>query len=403
MPTFEYIALDHAGKQRRGSVVSESTQSARQALRQRKLHPTQLRSVSESARRRGSGLIGGKNRQSVLEFTSQLSTMLQANVQLTEALGVLSSQAQNHQLNQVVQNVRDQVMAGEGFADSLKAYPGWFDTIYISMVRVGEATGNLGETLKLVAEYMTKRQRIETKVKSALIYPVILTSVCTLVIVVLMTFVVPRITKIILSTGREPPGLTKFAMAVSDFMVSSWWIVAIGIVAGMIILRRWVSTPDGRMTYDQFKLKIPVFGEMIRQSVVARFTTTLASLIRSGMPMAESLQVVSEVTGNAVMAQAVQNARERIMAGADVATPLRDSKVVDVPTAHMISVGERTGELERMLLSISASIEETTDVRIQRMSAVLEPIIIVVMAIIVGFIVLATVLPIMQISDVIGT
>ncbi len=403
MPTFEYVAVDRAGKQRRGSVVSESASAARHVLRQRKLHPTQLRSVSELTRARtGAGWFQGRRRHAVLEFTRQLATMVESNVQLTEALNVLSSQAQNVQLNQVVQNIRDQVMAGESFTDALREYPGWFDAIYISMVRVGEVTGNLGGTLKLLGDYMGKRQRIEAKVKSALIYPVVLIVVCILVVIVLMTFVVPKLTAIVESSGNELPALTQFVVHLSKFMTGAWWIILLGLAAGWWLFRRFVATPKGRLALDRFLLGIPIFGEMLRQSVVARFATTLAALIRSGLPMAESLQVVAEVTGNAILGQAIYAARERIMAGADVATPLRDSKVVDAPTAHMIAIGERTGELEEMLLSISSAIEETTDIRIQRMSAVLEPAIIVIMAIIVGFIVMATVLPIMQVSNILN-
>jgi type II secretory pathway component PulF len=403
MPTFEYSALDRAGKPKRGSVVSESAASARHQLRQRKLHPTRLQPVSELAKAGGGGMRGmfrGRRRSDVLEFTRQLATMVEADVQLAEALTVLSSQATNPQLNQVVQNVRDQVMAGEGFADSLKQYSGWFDSIFISMVRVGEATGHLGSTLKLLSEYLSKKQRIESKVKSALTYPAILVVVCIIVVIALMTFVVPRLTKIILSTGKDPPVLTQFIMGVSSFLVNYWIYIVMILVVGTVVFYRFIATPKGRYAFDKFMLGFPLFGELIRQSIVARFTSTLAALIRSGLPMADSLQVVSDVTGNAVLTQAVRNARERIMAGADVATPLRESKVIDGPTAHMIAVGERSGELEEMLVSISASVEETTDIRIQRLSAVIEPVIIVIMAVIIGFIVMATVLPILQVSDI---
>jgi len=403
MPTFEYIALDRAGKQQRGNVVSESATAARQQLRQRKLHPTKLQPISELAQASGSGLgrlFRGRRRSDVLEFTRQLATMVAADVQLAEALTVLSSQAANPRLNQVIQNVRDQVMAGEGFAESLKQFSWWFDSIYISMVRVGEATGHLGSTLKLLTEYLNKKQRIESKVKSALTYPAILVVVSMIVVIALMTFVVPRLTNIILSTGKEPPVLTRFIMGASDLFVDYWIFIAVLIVAGLVIFYRFIATPKGRYAFDKFILGIPFFGELIRQSIVARFTSTLAALIRSGLPMADSLQVVADVAGNAVLTQAVRNARERIMAGADVATPLRESKIIDGPTAHMIAVGERSGELEEMLVSISVSIEEATDIRIQRLSAVIEPVIIVIMAIVIGFIVMATVLPILQVSDI---
>ena len=267
------------------------------------------------------------------------------------------------------------------------------------MVRIGEVTGNMARSLALLADYMTKRNRIEVKVKSALIYPAILVVMSVLVTVALMTFVVPKITAIITKTGRPLPGVTKFLMGLSDLLVGYWWIVILLVIGLVWIGRRLLSSPKGRLVFDRFLLRIPVIGELLRQAVVARFTSTLAALIRSGLPVADSLQVVAEVAGNAVMVQAVHAARDRIIAGADIATPLRESKVVGPAVAHMISVGEKTGELESMLLNIAESVSENTDTTVQRISAVIEPIIIVIMAIVVGFIVVATVLPILQAAD----
>jgi type II secretory pathway component PulF len=268
------------------------------------------------------------------------------------------------------------------------------------MIRVGEATGNLGRSLSLLADYMSKKQRLEAKIKAALTYPIILVVVCIIVTTVLMTFVVPRITKIITSTGRQLPMTTKILMGTSDFMINNWWLILLTLAIIWWAFKRVLATTNGRMAFDRFILKIPITGELVRQSIVARFSSTLAALIRSGLPMADSLQIVSQVTGNAVMADAVRQARERIIAGADVATPLRASKVVGPAVAHMIAVGEKTGELEDMLLSISDSIEESTDASVQRISSIIEPVIIVIMAGIVGFIVMAVMLPIFQVSDI---
>ena len=403
MPTFEYLAIDRQGKPSRGNVTAESAAAARRVLRNRKLHPTKLRSMSEAAREGGwklANFFRARRRRELLDFTRQLGTMIQADIKLTEALGVLASQANDPKLAQVVQNIRDQVMAGESFADGLKQYPVWFDPIYAAMVRVGEATGNLGRSLELLADHMSKRQRLETKIKAALTYPAILIVIAAVVTVILMTLVVPKITGIITKSGRELPGVTLLLMNISDFLIGYWWAVLLGLFGAWWLLKRSISTPKGRMAFDRFILRIPLFGELIRESVVARFTSTLAALIRSGMPMADSLQVVAEVTGNAVLTQAIRQARERIMAGADVATPLRESKVVGLAVAHMISVGERSGELESMLLTIAASIEEKTDISVQRLSSLIEPLIIVAMAVVVGFIMIATLLPILQVANI---
>ncbi|MBI9017427.1 MAG: type II secretion system F family protein [Phycisphaerae bacterium] len=402
MPTFEYIALDRTGKKSQGSVAAESASAARKLLRNRQLHATKLRPISEASHEHKfelGKLYGAKRRRIVLEFTRQLSTMIGAEVQLTEALAVLVAQQQDGKFSHILQNIRDQLLSGENLADGLKEYPLWFDKIYVSMVRVGEATGNLGRSLELLGDYINKKQRLETKIKSAMIYPSVLVSFSIIVTVILVTFVVPKLSKIILARGNDLPGSTKFLMGTSDFMTSYWWIILLGLLAAWIGFQKFLSTKSGRILFDRTLLKLPVIGDILKQSIVARFATTLAALIRSGMPMADSLQVVAEVTGNSIMATAVRTARERIIGGADVATPLRESKVVDLATAHMISVGERTGELEKMLLTIADSLEESTDITVTRISAVMEPAIIIGMAGVVGFIMYSIMIPIMQVSN----
>jgi len=403
MPTFEYVALDTRGKQSRGSIAAESSAAARRLLRTRQLHATQLRPISEAARARRfewRQIFKSRRRRVVLDFTRQMATMIDAEIKLTEALGVLIGQSQDAKLSQVIQNIRDQVMSGESLADGLKQYPEWFDPIYVSMVRVGEVTGNLGRSLKLLGDYMGKRTRLETKVKAALTYPAFLIVVCICVIVILMTFVVPRITRIIAESGNTVPAITTFLMKSSNLMLNWWWLLLLGLFGGIYLIRRLLAGKKGRLFLDRTVLKIPVIGEIMRQNIVARFTSTLAALMRSGMPMSDALKVVADVTGNAVMTQAINQARERIIAGADIATPLRNSQVVDPATAHMIAVGERAGELESMLVTISETLEENTDITVQRISSVIEPCVIVIMAVIVALIMFGTMWPILQLSNI---
>ena len=405
MPTYEYIALDRAGKQARGNVAAESASAARRVLRERQLHATKLQPIAESSHRGGLSwgkLFKGRRRRAVLEFTRQLATMVEADVNLTDSLAVLIVQTQDKQLSQIIQNVRDQVVSGEALVDGLKEYPDWFDPIYVSMVRVGEVTGNLGRTLKLLSEYMGKRMRMEAKVKAALTYPAILVVICLLVVVVLMTFVVPRITNIITASNREIPALTQALMDFSSLLVNWWWAALLAIGMLYYLWHRALATQRGRMVFDRTMLRVPVIGEILRENVVSRFTSTLAALIRSGLPMADSLQVVADVTGNSIMTQAVRRSRERIIAGADIATPLRESKVVGPAVAHMISVGERSGELETMLMTIAESMEESADLSVQRISSVIEPVIIVVMAVVVGIITFATLMPILEVPNLAG-
>lgn len=404
MPTYEYHALDVHGKSSRGSVTAESPAAARRLLRTRRLHATNLRPVSELSKIHQfewGNLFKGRRRRTVLEFTRQLATMVGAEVQLTESLGVLIAQSEDKHFAQVLQNIRDAVLAGDSFADGLKEYPHWFDAIYVAMVRVGEMTGNLGRSLQLLGNYIGKRQRLEAKVKNALAYPLILVIISIVVTIILMTAVVPRITSIIIKSGQEIPFITAVLIGVSDFMLNYWWLLLGIVIVAIWLFRRSLATPTGRLAFDRFLLKIPVLGHLFKQNIVARFATTLAALIRSGMPMADSLQIVAEVTGNSVLSRAIYASRERIIAGADVATPLRESQVVGPAVAHMIAVGERTGELEAMLVTIADSLEENTDITVQRISSVLEPLIIVAMAVVVGFIVVGTLLPMLKITEIV--
>jgi general secretion pathway protein F len=271
----------------------------------------------------------------------------------------------------------------------------------VSMVRVGEVTGTLGQSLSMIASFMEKRQRVESKVMTAMIYPIVLIFFCLAAILILTTKVIPSIGEQIQRAGQELPWITRQLMNIS-FVLRSWWLlVVIAVVFGIVwSLKRFLQTSRGAYLRDKFLLSLPLFGPLIKQRVVARFASTLSTLLGSGLAMAESLRVVSEVTGNSLMKRAIQQSRERILAGADIATPLRDSGVIDPAIAHMVAVGEKSGELETMLKNISENLEASTDVVIERLSAAVEPIIIIFMAVIVGVIAYATILPILKISAV---
>jgi len=267
------------------------------------------------------------------------------------------------------------------------------------MVRVGEVTGSLGANFAAIAGFMEKRQKVESKIITAMIYPAILITFALGVVIFLTTAVIPTIGKQIQNSGQELPWITQALMDVS-YVLTSWWVL---ILIGSIVLivwstKRFVATEKGAYLRDRFLLALPSFGPLIKQRVVSRFASTLSTLLGSGLPMAEALRVVSEVTGNILMRDAIKQSRDRILAGADIATPLRDSGVIDPAIAHMVSVGEKSGELETMLRNISENLEAHTDVVIERLSAAIEPVIIICVAAIVGVIALAMVLPILKLS-----
>ncbi|MHC5213066.1 MAG: type II secretion system F family protein [Planctomycetota bacterium] len=400
MPRFEYIAINSAKKTEKGTVTAESAFAARKNLRGRGLHPTDVKQIRmETAQTTVRDLFAKSGKKEIAGFTKELATMLNAGIKLTDALNVLTLQVTNPRLRAAVTEIRDRVVTGESFADSIAEYEQFFDIIYISMVRVGEVTGTLGESLSTIAAFMEKRQRLEAKMMTVMIYPAVLVFVCLIVVIVLMVWVIPKITEQLVATGQSLPWLTRTLMNISDLLTSGWVFVLIAGIVGLVLLyKRLVKTERGALVRDKTLLALPGFGALLKQRILQRFTSTLATLLGSGLSMAESLRVVSQVTGNMIMTNAIKQARERILSGADISTPLRDSGVIDPSTAHMVTVGEKSGELELMLKMISENLEASSDLVVERLSAIVEPLIIVLMAVVIGVIVFATFVPLIQYS-----
>jgi type II secretory pathway component PulF len=403
MPRYEYIAIAGNGRKIKGTLNAESPFAARKQLRMRSVHPSSITEITSAAegKRALFSAFRRTSKSQLIDFTKQLATLLNSGIKLTEALSVLTIQVSDQRFKTALTEIRDRVMTGESFTDALKDYEDYFDVIFVAMVRVGEVTGTLGEGLKTIANFMEKRQRVESKVLTAMIYPIVLVFFCLGAIVILTTMVIPPIGKQIQAARQELPWITQQLMNFSHVLTSWRVFVLLGAIAAIFIgCKRFFRTERGAYLRDKFLLSLPVFGPLIKQRVVARFASTLSTLIGSGLAMAESLRVVADTTGNSLMKRAIQQSRERILAGADIATPLRESGVIDPAIAHMVAVGEKSGELETMLRSVSENLESSTDVVIERLSAAVEPLIIIIMAAVVGVIAYATILPILRISAV---
>jgi len=401
MPRYHYIAIAASGKKVKGAITAESPYAARKQLRVRSIHPSSVTEVGSKTENKTAlfSLFGKRNKTQIIDFTKQMATLLTSGIKLTEALSVLTMQTSDVRFRNALCDIRDRVVTGESFTDALKDYSDYFDVIYVSMVRVGEMTGILGQSLLTISTFMEKRRRVEAKIKTAMVYPTVLIFFCILAILVLTTQVIPKIGKEIARAGRELPWITRRLMDVGHILTSWWLLLVIAAVVGIVWgMRRFLKTSRGAYLRDKILLSLPLFGPLIKQRVVARFASTLSTLLGSGLAMAESLRVVAEVTNNTLMKRAIQQSRERILAGADIATPLRDSGVIDPAIAHMVAVGEKSGELETMLKSISDNLETSSDIVIERLSAAVEPLIIIIMAAIIGVIAYATILPILEVS-----
>lgn len=400
MPRFEYVAINSNRKTEKGTVTAESAFAARKNLRSRGLHPTDIKQIRmETTRKSLKDVFARSGQKEVAAFTKELATMLNAGIKLTDALSVLTLQVGNPHLRAAVTEIRDRVITGESFADSIAEYEQFFDIIFISMVRVGEVTGTLGESLATIAGFMDKRQKFEAKMKTAMMYPAVLLIFSVIVVLVITMTVIPKITEQFLKTGQELPMITKVVMGISNVMRSGWLILIVLAIAGLIVLyKRLVKTEKGAYIRDKMLLATPSLGKLLKQEIVARFSSTLATLLGSGLSMAESLRVVSQVTGNVIMTNAIKQARERILSGSDITAPLRDSGVIEPSVAHMVAIGEKSGELEQMLRMISENLEADSDLRIERFSRIIEPVIIIMMAGVIGIIAYATLLPLFKFS-----
>jgi len=400
MPRYSYTALAGGGKTVKGTVTAENPYSARKQLRARGIHATDVKQVSaESEVKSGfKNLFGRTKKSHIIEFTKQMSILLNSEIKLTEALSVMIEQTTDSRFRNVITDIRDRVVTGEAVGDALGDYTEYFDVVYISMIKVGEATGTLGRTMETVSGFMEKRRRIESKVMTAMVYPICLVTFGLFAIMILTIFVLPKIVNQIQKAGMALPLLTKILMATSNILINYWYVILFTIGLVVFAVKKFLKTERGAYLRDKILLSLPIFGPLIKQRVVSRFASTLSTLLGSGLSMAESLRVVGEVTGNIIMVDAVKKARDRILSGADIATPLRESGVISPAIAHMVAVGEKSGELTKMLLSISESLESSSDIVTERLSAALEPIIIIVMAFFVFLIALAALLPILRFS-----
>ncbi len=401
MPVFAYRGLTSAGRNVQGVVDADSAKGARARLRRDGIFPTDVaeQQVEPSS---GGGLAlrrGPRMTPAELALVSrQMSTLLGAGVPVVEALAAIGEQSDRPVVTQVLSHVRDQVTQGTPLADALAEYPTVFPELYVGMVRAGEAAGALDLVLERLATYTEAQTRLTSKVRNALAYPVLMTVVSTGIVAFLLGFVVPRVTRIFADQKQTLPFLTRLLLGISETIASSWWLIALvlaGLVAWLLAARR---RPAWRLWFDRKLLTLPVIGPIVTRIAVARFARTLATLLGNGIPLLSALEVASGVAGNSALAQAIDDARSAIREGQSIAAPLKQSGLVPPLVTHMIAVGERSGELEAMLGKVADGYEQEVESTLGTLTAILEPITIVVMGGVVLFIVLAILLPIFEIN-----
>lgn len=335
----------------------------------------------------------------VSAFTRQLATLLHSGIPLAQGLNACIEQADSPGLQKVLRHLREQVTQGTDFANALETCPGYFNSLYINMVRAGQASGQLDDVLSRVAEYLSNQNRLRNKLINAMMYPAIMLTVSVLVVILLMTFVVPQITTILIEQNVPLPLPTLILITVSDFMKTYWELMIKGPLVGFFFLQGALQRDAFRLGWDKAKLKMPVFGDVLRKAAVSRFTITFAVLLRSGMTALESLRIVKKIVGNRALQEVIQGVHDSIVEGTDISTPIKKSGVFPPVVGYMIAVGEQTGELESLLERVAHAYDEEVEIALQRMTGLIEPIMIVFMAVVVGGIVAAVIIPLLQMSS----
>jgi type IV pilus assembly protein PilC len=427
MPKFNYVAMDSRGKETKGTLEVGSQNEAIGRVKEMGLFPTKIVEVekvkekvdkkakpaAKAAKKRGGGMninikipgLSGKVKSKVLTaFTRQLATLVDAGLPLLRGLRVLEKQERNATLKQIIGELALSIEGGSTFSEGLAQHPKVFNRLYVNMVKAGELGGVLEVVLSRLAEFMEKAQKIKGKVIAAMFYPVAVLVVATVILAILMIVVIPKFREVFqgLGEGRPLPKFTQIVLGISEMIKDHIFYTSIGVAVFVILFMLFLRTKFGRRFFDTLKLKMPVIGPVISKVAISRFTRTLGTLVSSGVPILQALTIVKETAGNVIVSGAVGAVHDSVKEGETITAPLEASGVFPPMVVSMVDVGEQTGALPEMLLKIADNYDEEVDNAVAAMTSLLEPIMIVFLAVIVGSIVIAMFLPLIDLMNNIG-
>ncbi len=404
MPIFEYRGVNATGKNIRGVVDAESPQLARAKLRSDGIYLTDLSEGSsqrvKSSKASGFGAV--VRSRDIAIMTRQLSTLISAGIPLVESLSALVEQTEHLKLKRVVSDVREKVNEGSSLADAMRTHRRVFNNLYANMVMAGESSGTLGVVLDRLADFTEGQMKLRNRILQIMAYPSFMLLIGVTVMLFLFTFVIPKVTTIYDSIDAVLPTPTLVLITASSFLTNYWYFLPIFAALFIYTLRAYVAREEGRLKVDALLLKIPLLGSLIRMISISRFTRTLGTLLSSGVPLLSSMDIVKNVVNNRVISGVIDRARQDISEGDSVNAPLRRSGEFPPMVTHMIAVGERTGALDKMLIKVSDVYDDQVDSQIVTFTSLLEPVMIVAMAVTVGFIVLAVLLPLLELTSKLG-
>ena len=408
MPIFEYRGLDKNGSTKRGTIDSDNLRNAKLKLKKDGLFVTDIKDkgkaiAAKKSKGKKTASTKSVNVTDLSMMTRQLATLIKANIPLVDALNAVSEQVENQFLAEVMADIKNQVNEGGSFNKALAKYQRVFDKIYVSMCEAGEMTGTLDTILIRLAEFKEGQNALAAKVKSALLYPIMMLGFTGILLGVLFVYVIPQIVTVFESSPELTlPWYTLMVIGMSNIMVNYWHFMLVTIVGAFLIFRNWKNTPTGRAQWDAIVLKLPMFGKLSRIVAVSRFTRTLSTLLNGGVPMLGAMTIVRNVVDNEVIARAIDIGRENISEGESIAGPLKKSGQFPPIVIHMINIGEKTGDLENMLMQVSEAYDFQVKTAIDGLTSLLEPLMIIVMGCVIGIIVFAIMVPMFQLSSLGG-
>ncbi len=402
MATFVYNGKTMNGEMKKGEVQASNMAQATAVLRRQQIIPASINEKKKGLSALSSislpGLTKGVTTKDLVIFSRQFATMIDAGLPLVQCLEILSSQVDNAEFKKVLNDVKGSVEGGSTFADALKKHPKVFDELYVNLIAAGEVGGILDTILNRLSGFLEKSEKLKGKVKGAMTYPVVVIIIACLVVTGLLVWVVPVFQDMFTGFGKALPAPTQIVVNLSNILKSYWYIILGTIVGTGIFINRAYKTPKGRRVIDTVLLRIPVFGDLIRKTAVARFTRTLGTMLSSGVPILEGLEIVSKTSGNVIIEESIMKARASLSQGKTLADPLIETKVFPGMVTQMIAVGESTGALDAMLTKIADFYEDEVDQAVDSLTALIEPMLMVFLGVVVGGLVIALYLPIFQIA-----
>lgn len=407
MPVYEYTALNSKGKNISGVIDAESIQIVRQKLRVSQIFPISIKEVYETGAKKESSPLAFKrlfvriSLSDVSMMTRQLATLVGAGFPLVSAIDTLIPQTKSHPFKKLLTQIKDSIVEGNSFSVAIAQYPGIFSPLYVNMVHAGETSGTLEIVLNRLADITEKQRTLYYRIKSALAYPALMTIIGIFVLILLLTFIVPSITAVFADMDQVLPAPTLLLIAVSNFLKSYGWVVFIALVIILLFLRGISKTARGRYLFDRLYLSLPGIGLLINKLAVARFARTLGSLLDNGISMMPALDIVKNITGNILIANAIEGAAQEVGKGQELYAALAAADIFPNLSIQMIQVGEHSGELETMLDKIADVYENEVESTVMGMTSLLEPVMILIMGVVVGFIVLSICLPIFEMNQLV--